>query len=227
MQRFSAITSRALSDPNLSDSEYRTLGAIATHADKDGWCYPSQSLLAEIRGVSRQTINSHIKKLAALGYLNIEPRYRDDGGQTSNMMQVRLDFSLEDLTGGVKSMALQGVSSQDLTGGVKSGFDTNTAEETPTEEIQKNNDNGAFSEVVLAYENNIGMITPIVSDSIQNAVAEYPDGWILDAISIAAESNKRNWKYINGILRNWHSNGRQDTKTIRASNQKSKGWHPV
>jgi DNA-binding MarR family transcriptional regulator len=100
MQRFSAVTSRAISDKRVTDSEYRTLGAIAAYANEDGWCYPSQQTLADLRGTTRQTINAHVKKLTELGYLNIQPRYRDDGGQTSNMMQVKLDFPFSDLAGG-------------------------------------------------------------------------------------------------------------------------------
>lgn len=91
-QRFSIVPAHAVSDPNLTDSEYRTLSAVATYADKNGWCWPSQSKLAEIRGVSRKTINQHVKNLKELGYLNVINRAREDGGQTSNMMQVKMDY---------------------------------------------------------------------------------------------------------------------------------------
>lgn len=125
----------AVSDTRLTDSEYRTLGAIAAYADADGWCYPSQGTLAEIRGVTRQTINRHVRKLKKLEYLNVNHRARSDGGQTSNLMQVRLDWPPEggvsnlDVTGGVKSRFDRGCKAQGLTGGVKPGFDTNTSEE--------------------------------------------------------------------------------------------------
>jgi DnaD/phage-associated family protein len=213
MQRFSAITYRAITDQNITDSEYRTLGAIAAHADKDGWCYPSQKKLADLRGVTRQTINTHVKKLTELGYLNIKPRYREDGGQTSNLMQVRLDFPSDDLTGGVKSKTLQGVSSPDLTGGVKPTFDTiNTTEET-----QKINNNDSFVVVIKEYENNIGIITKIVSEKIGYAVGEYPTDWIIEAIEIATLNNVRKWSYVEGVLKNWKANGKGDKTTNPAA----------
>lgn len=91
MTRFSATPATATSDPRLSDSEYRTLAAIGTFTDKNGWCRPSQMAIAEMRGVSRKTINQHIKKLADLGYLNVIPRFNEKGAQISNMMQVKFD----------------------------------------------------------------------------------------------------------------------------------------
>jgi len=98
----------------LTDSVYRTLAAIGIYGDKNGWCWPSQSTLANLRGVSRQTINTHTKDLIAYGYLNIQPRYDEEtGAQKSNMMQIKFDFE-PDLTGGVKSKALQGGASPEL-----------------------------------------------------------------------------------------------------------------
>ncbi len=109
-QRFTITPANAATDKNLTDSEHRTLSVIGIFGDKNGWCWPSQSTLAEMRGVSRKTINLHIKRLIDLGYLNIQPRYdQETGAQKSNMMQIKFDFQ-PDVTGGVTSKTLQGVS---------------------------------------------------------------------------------------------------------------------
>lgn len=109
-QRFSITPSIAALDPLLTDSEHRTLAVIGTYGDREGWCWPSQSVLAEQRNVSRKTINVHIRRLIDLGYLNIQPRYDEEtGAQKSNMMQIRFDFP-PDVTPPVTSMTLQGVS---------------------------------------------------------------------------------------------------------------------
>jgi len=109
-QRFSITPSTAATDARLSDSVHRTLSVIGIYGDKNGWCWPSQSTLAEMRGMSRKTINVHIKELIKFGYLNIAPRYDEDtGAQRSNMMQIKFDFE-PDVTGGVTSRGLQGVS---------------------------------------------------------------------------------------------------------------------
>ena len=113
-QRFSITPATATVDDSLTDSEYRTLAVIGVFGDKNGWCWPSQSTLAEMRSVSRKTINLHIKRLIDLKYLNIHPRYdQETGAQKSNMMQIKFDFAPDvppDVTGGVTSKTLQGVS---------------------------------------------------------------------------------------------------------------------
>ncbi|MCP5016943.1 MAG: helix-turn-helix domain-containing protein [Ketobacter sp.] len=109
-QRFSITPAVAAKDMKLSDSVHRTLSVIGIHGDENGWCWPSQSTLAKMRGVSRKTINVHIKALIGYGYLNIAPRYDDEtGAQRSNMMQIKFDF-VPNVTGGVTPKTLQGVS---------------------------------------------------------------------------------------------------------------------
>ncbi len=66
-------------------------------------------------------------------------------------------------------------------------------------------DNG---EVFRVYENEIGQLTPSVSENIQQAEKDYPPQWIPDAIKEAARKNKRSWAYAEGILKRWKSEGR-------------------
>ena len=113
-QRFSITPAKAATDNSLTDSVHRTLTVIGIFGNREGWCWPGQGTLAEMRGVSRQTISTHIKALTDLGYLNIYPRYDEEtGAQKSNMMQIKFDFN-PDLTGGVKSKALQGGTSPEV-----------------------------------------------------------------------------------------------------------------
>lgn len=107
-QRLSVTPAKATADNDLTDSEYRTLAVIGIFSNPEGWCWPSQSTLADLRGVSRKTINLHIKRLIELGYLNIHARYDEEtGAQKSNMMQIKLDFP-PNVTGGVTPKTLQG-----------------------------------------------------------------------------------------------------------------------
>jgi len=72
-------------------------------------------------------------------------------------------------------------------------------------------------EVFRAYENNVGMLTPIVSGQITGAIAEYTDGWVMDAITEAANHNVRNWRYIQSILERWKREGRKTGKKLVAA----------
>ena len=62
------------------------------------------------------------------------------------------------------------------------------------------------------YEQNIGVLTPMIVDSIKEAEAEYPYEWIEDAIKYAVERNVRNWKYIHKVLESWRQEGRSREK---------------
>ena len=60
------------------------------------------------------------------------------------------------------------------------------------------------------YEQNIGMLTPMIAEELRDAERQYPEGWIGDAIREAASLNKRSWRYIARILENWAATGKSD-----------------
>jgi DnaD/phage-associated family protein len=60
------------------------------------------------------------------------------------------------------------------------------------------------------YEANLGPLTPLVADALREAEAEYPPGWIDDAVRIAVENNIRKWSYVRAILEDWRERGRDD-----------------
>ena len=62
--------------------------------------------------------------------------------------------------------------------------------------------------VFALYEDNIGMLSPILAEQLKEAEERYPWGWIREAFQIAALENKRNWRYIAGILRRWSAEGK-------------------
>lgn len=64
--------------------------------------------------------------------------------------------------------------------------------------------------IFALYEQNIGLVTPIVADRLVEALERYPEAWIADAIGEAVGYNKRNWRYIQRILENWATEGRSN-----------------
>jgi len=65
-------------------------------------------------------------------------------------------------------------------------------------------------DIFTLYEQNIGMLTPMIAEELREAEKLYPEGWIRDAIKEAVSFNKRNWKYIAKILENWSAEGKSD-----------------
>lgn len=68
--------------------------------------------------------------------------------------------------------------------------------------------------IFALYEQNIGPLTPLLSDMLRDAEATYAPDWIADAMKIAVENNKRSWRYVEAILKGWATEGRHN----RASN---------
>ncbi|MEL7561991.1 DnaD domain protein [Dehalogenimonas sp. 4OHTPN] len=65
-------------------------------------------------------------------------------------------------------------------------------------------------DIFSLYEQNIGLLTPIIAEELKEALKLYPECWVKDAVKEAASLNKRNWRYISKILENWATGGRND-----------------
>lgn len=64
--------------------------------------------------------------------------------------------------------------------------------------------------IFTLYEQNIGMLTPIIADELRDAELTYPPGWIEEAIALAVKNNVRKWRYVLSILERWRSEGKDD-----------------
>ncbi len=65
-------------------------------------------------------------------------------------------------------------------------------------------------DIYTLYEQNVGMLTPLIADELKDAEKLYSANWIRDAIKEAALHNKRSIRYITKILENWSVEGRND-----------------
>lgn len=83
----------------------------------------------------------------------------------------------------------------------------------PTSEEQPN--------IFALYEQNIGMLSPIIAEELKEAEKLYPDSWIQAAFREAVDLNKRNWRYISRILERWATEGKDDGEHRRHSEAES------
>jgi DNA replication protein len=60
------------------------------------------------------------------------------------------------------------------------------------------------------YEQNIGLVTPMLVDELREAEERYPAEWVEAAMREAVQANARSWRYIRKVLERWSANGRQD-----------------
>ena len=67
------------------------------------------------------------------------------------------------------------------------------------------------------YEENIGPLTPLIAEVLEQAAREYPASWIEEAFRLAVERNVRNWRYIEAILKRWKQEGKDESLIERDS----------
>ncbi len=65
-------------------------------------------------------------------------------------------------------------------------------------------------DIFTLYEQNIGMLTPLIAEELKEAERLYPASWIEDAFREAINLNQRRWKYIVRILERWAAQGKDD-----------------
>ena len=66
--------------------------------------------------------------------------------------------------------------------------------------------------IFALYEQNIGLLTPLLAEKLQDAEGRYPLEWIEAAFEEAVTNNKRNWRYIERILERWAVEGMNSGK---------------
>ena len=65
------------------------------------------------------------------------------------------------------------------------------------------------------YEQNIGILTPLLSEEMMEAESIYPWPWIKEAFKLAVSHNKRSWRYIEATLSRWSTEGKNDGEPRR------------
>ena len=74
--------------------------------------------------------------------------------------------------------------------------------------------------IFVLYEQNIGVLTPMVAEELREAEKLYPAAWIEDAFREAVSLNKRSWRYISRILERWNTEGKGHGEPERDTRRK-------
>jgi DnaD/phage-associated family protein len=75
--------------------------------------------------------------------------------------------------------------------------------------------------IFVLYEQNIGLLQPMIAEELKDAERVYPPKWIEEAFRIAVENNVRNWKYVNRILERWAAEGKDEGR----SRSRERSWY--
>ena len=64
--------------------------------------------------------------------------------------------------------------------------------------------------IFTLYEQNIGMMTPLIADQLRDMEKSYTPEWVDEAFGIAVSRNKRNLRYVQAILKRWEIEGKDN-----------------
>lgn len=171
--------------------------AIADHANDDGEAWPGLRRLGVKTALSRQGLMDTIEALKYHNLLTVdeEPSKLHTNNYTINVSEITAMSS--HLTTPCKAT---------LHADVKP-LDQNHQLSLKEEEEGKTQKKIDTAKIYKTYENNIGIITQMISDEIGGLIDDYPIDWVTEAIKSAAMNNARKMSYIKGTLRNWKENG--------------------
>lgn len=198
----------------LSVAEKMTLIVLADYANNDGECYPSMAAVAERSGLGLRSVARSIAALEKAGYLVLTR-------QTGRPNKYQIVLPDPGHSGIPSEPTYATVAYPPGHSGIPPMPDRHTPYATVAyEDTNKNTKEEKREEAAAAappdetgavfdaYQNNIGQLTAHLSDVIGSAIDDYSASWVLDAIKVAAEREKRSWRYILGILRSWQREGR-------------------
>jgi DNA replication protein len=68
--------------------------------------------------------------------------------------------------------------------------------------------------VFILYEQNVGLMTPLIAEQLRDLEKSYPPAWIDEAFEISVSRNKRSLRYIQSILKRWETEGKEEKNEI-------------
>lgn len=64
------------------------------------------------------------------------------------------------------------------------------------------------------YEENIGLLTPMIAEELKDIEHEFPAHWLEEAVGIAVQANKRSLRYVRAVLERWRNEGRSPLEDV-------------
>ena len=200
-------------DPRISFKAKGILSYIMSRPDHwQVW----ENDLANYTTEGLTSIRSGMKELRDAGYIN-KVSVRDESGKITGWETVILESPDTDVA---ETHIVENPPSGNAT-----FWETDDIESNDLLESKNNNNNGHrleqnqqpaseptldpdYATVVKAYEQNIGMLTPMLSEVLHDMVTEYPVDWIVEAVEIACTANVRKLNYVKAVCENWSRDGR-------------------
>ncbi|PSL41735.1 DnaD/phage-associated family protein [Salsuginibacillus halophilus] len=230
---FAIVHDVVLRDEGLTTHEKLLYCVLSSYADqKTKSSFPSVKTLADKTGSSKNTVRKSTKSLHDKGLLEIKRRQTGDGFNYSNVYVLCSLDKRYGSTGEPPTSMSEPPTSTDELGVVQQVNQGGSTGEPELESLElesfeeeslnynKGNDDD-FANAIQAYQQNIGVINPAVSQDIEAWIDDMGE-LVSEAIKRAALNNKP-WPYARAIIKNWYNNNIRTLEDVEAqSNEKKK-----
>lgn len=193
---YAIIPAKVRYDDRLRANEKLLYGEISALSNKDGECWASNSYFAKVYQVTTPAISRWISDLEECGYISVEYIRKNDSKELEKRI-IHLREALTNVNGGINKK-LRGYSQK---------FKENNTSINNNKKEEERNFQSELKAVIEFYENNITLITAFISEDMEKYLKSglYAD-LIIEAMKEAVSRNKRNWKYVTGILNDCMNN---------------------
>jgi len=180
---------------------------------KDGVCSASVATLASKLGLSTGAVSTNLKWLISNGWIQYARPHTK--GNVTNHYKVTTKFfkALEEHSPNEQAAVSRSRGESNIHEVNVHVHEVNGEEDIKEDLKEKDNNNNNFSKITLLWQQEIGMLSSIISQEIQDLMNDIAETnqvkWFTEAIKIAVKAGhqKKNLRYIKGILEKWITAG--------------------
>lgn len=208
---YGLIAKKVMKDNNLSLSAKAIYSYLCSYAGNETSAFPSVKLIKYELGISKDTFYKYMKELTDKAYIVITQKRVEKGKFGHNVYSIEAipcpkspDTDLPDTT--PPDTEFSDTTSNNTTNNnstSNSSICNSSSKELPNKEVYNHYEQSGF-----------GLLNKTIMDLIDADIEIFSKEWVMDAMTEAVRQNKCKLSFVEGILRNWKADGRnQKTKT--------------
>lgn len=227
---YAIIPAKIRYDKELMANAKLLYGEITALCNDKGICWARNEYFADLYDVSNETISRWISQLNKKKYIKVKMFYKKDSKEIDKRIisinQYPIDENVNTYCQENQSNTILTKTSIPYIQKNQVGIDKNIKENITSinnKEKEERNFQSELKDVIEFYENNITLITSFISEDMEKYLKSglYAD-LIIEAMKEAVSRNKRNWKYVTGILNDCINNKLYTAKQFKIRQEEFK-----
>lgn len=203
-------------DKRLTPNAKLLYGEITALCNEKGFCWANNSYFAKLYEVSNKSISTWISQLAEFDYVKTQLIYREGSKEVKERRVYLANAPMEEKFHTPGKKVPEGGEEKFHTPMEEKVKDNNTSfnntmnTTTNTELVASISKIG---DIVDKFQGNgFGLINLYTSERLIELSETYTEDWLMEALDIAIDNNKRNIGYTEAILKRWQTEGKSNIK---------------